>query len=267
MGAQSISSPPPALFDTHAHLDAPEYEADLEAVLQRAKSAGVAEIVTVGTDIESTKRAIEIAQAHEGIYASVGFHPHESERFGKDEEETMRRLCSAPKVVAVGEMGLDYYRDHAPREVQRNAFVRQLQIAVDAGLPIILHNRQATEDCLSVLKQFEGRLRGVAHCFSGDETAARRFLKMGFYISLAGPVTFPNAANLGRIAKLLPGDRLLVETDCPWLAPQPVRGKRNEPAFVRYTVQALAGIRGMSTEELGELTTRNARDAFCVAAQ
>lgn len=246
-------------FDSHAHLDDPKLLADLEAVLARARSAGVEGILTVGTDLASSEAALGIARAHEGVWAAVGFHPHEAARFGPDEEEAIRRLCAAPEVVAVGEIGLDYHRDDSPRAVQREAFRRQAQIAVESGLPVVVHNREAAGDCLEILGEFEGRVRGVAHCFSGDGEVAHRFLAIGFFVSFAGTVTFPNARRLVDVAAMVPEDRILVETDCPYLAPQPRRGKRNEPAFVRYTLEALAQARGVSPQRFAEITTRNAR--------
>jgi len=255
----------PTLFDSHAHLDAPEFKSDLDAVIRRARGVGVAGIVAAGTDVESTKTSIQMAHAYEGVYATVGYHPNDSTQFGKAAEEALRALCSDPKVVAIGETGLDYYRDHAPKETQRDAFLRHIQMALDFSLPVIVHNREAAEDCLTILREFRGRLRGVAHCFSGSEETARAFLDLGFYVSIAGPVTFSNARNLTQIARLVPDDRLLIETDCPWLAPAPMRGKRNEPAFVRYTAQIIAGLRRVSTHQLGEIITRNARELFRIS--
>jgi len=271
-------------FDTHAHLDDERFKDDLEDVVRRAKAAGVAQILTVGTDIESSRRAIEIAKSHDGICAAVGVHPHESGRFGEQEEKVLRELCASRagvvalrepqgdpehgrRVVAVGEMGLDYYRDYAPREAQIAAFRKQLQIAADIGLPVIVHNRQAMADCLATMAEFKGRVRGVAHCFSGDIAAARSFMNLGFLISIAGPVTFPNSTDLQRLAAFVPDDFLLVETDCPYLAPQPCRGKRNEPAFVRYTLQTLASLRKVPTAGIIEITTRNAKNLFLMRDQ
>ena len=261
-----------SVFDTHAHLDDARFSADLAEVIERARDAGVGEIISVGTDLATSRKAIEIAQAHEGIYTAVGFHPHDSAGIGDAEEAQIRQLAgrfgrrsgerAGGVVVALGEIGLDYFKNYQPRQVQRVAFERQAALAVEVDLPIILHNREATDDCLAVLDEYCGRVRGVAHCFSGDDADARRFLDLGFYVSFAGNVTYPKAENLRRAAGLGLDDRLLVETDCPYLAPQPVRGERNEPAFVLHTLAVLAEERGAPADRLAEITTQNARALF-----
>lgn len=248
------------MFDTHAHLDDPRFHNDLEDVIVRAGEAGVDQIISVGTDLETSTRAVQIAGEHEGVYATVGFHPHAAADFSGAEQ--LEKLYADPEVVAIGEIGLDYYRDRAPRDAQQNAFRRQIELAIDTNLPIIVHNREADDDCLRILGEFNGEVRGVAHCFSGDETVARKFMDLGFYISFSGTVTFPNTRRLADAARMVPDDRILVETDCPYLAPQARRGKRNEPAFVKYAVEKLAELRGTDPASIGETTALNATALF-----
>jgi TatD DNase family protein len=251
------------VFDTHAHLDDPRFAGDLDAVIQRARADGVMETLTVGVDLPTSRRAIDIARRHEGIYAAVGFHAEAAGRITEPDFAAWRALLANPKVVAIGEIGLDYYHRHyPPHDVQQAAFVRQLTVAAEVNLPVVMHNRQATGDFTRILEGFAGRLRGVAHCFSADEKTARLLVEWGFHISIAGPVTYPTAGQLTQIARIVPDDRLLVETDSPYLTPQPERGKRNEPAYVVFTLEKIAALRGVATEKLAELTSNNARGLF-----
>ena len=250
------------VVDTHAHLDDPRFRKDVEAVLQRACEAGVREIVTIGTDWETCPAALRIAAAHENVHATVGIHPHDAATYDDALEEQLRAWASEGGVVGLGEIGLDYFKNYSPRHVQRAAFERQAALAVELGLPIVLHNRDATDDALAVLQPHAGRIRGVAHCFGGDAEGAERFLGLGFHISFAGNVTYSSAENLREAALIVPDDRLLVETDCPYLSPRSVRNKRNEPAHVVETLRFLANLRGVSAEALAAATTPNAHALF-----
>lgn len=257
------------LTDSHAHLNHPQFAEDLPAVLKRARDAGVSAIINVGFDEQSSLRAVEIAQRHEDIWAAIGVHPHDAKILTPALLNTLRRLAAHPKVVAVGEIGLDFYRDLSPRDVQLEAFRAQIELAKECGLPIIVHDRDAHEPVFETLRDIGGCPEGVMHCFSGDwEFAQRCVEQLGLHIGIAGPVTFgkenPAGApgTLGEVARLVPLERLLIETDCPWLAPQPRRGKRNEPAFVIYIAEQVARLRGMSTASVAAATTANLRALF-----
>ncbi len=250
------------LFDSHAHLDDPRLTDDLDNVLARAREAGINEIITVGTNPDNWVDAVEIARAHEGIRATAGCHPHDASSFGDAEADQLIEICALPEVVALGEIGLDYHYDNSPRDAQRDAFARQLEMAGQLELPVIVHCREASQDCLSILKDAGAGLRGVAHCFSGTDGDADALLELEFHISFSGTVTFPSAAPLAEIARRIPEDRLLIETDCPYLAPQLRRGKRNEPSYVRFVAEKLAQLRNTDTTEIARVTTRNARALF-----
>ncbi|MGH9803899.1 MAG: TatD family hydrolase [Candidatus Acidiferrales bacterium] len=250
-----------AFTDSHAHLDDARFAADLPAVLERARAGGVERILTIsgGTNAEELSRAVRLAESHPHLWAAVGLHPHEARHLSDDLLAALETLARSPRVVAWGEIGLDYHYDHSPREVQREAFRRQLQSARALRLPVIIHCREAWDDCLKLLEVewASSGLGGILHCFTGDTAAARRALDWGFLISFAGNVTFPRALNLHTVAREIPLDHLLVETDAPYLAPQPVRGKRNEPAYVVETAAALGRLHGVSGEEMGARTTEN----------
>ncbi len=252
------------ITDSHAHLDDARFAPDLAAVLDRARDAGVERIVTVGAGLASCEAAIALARQNPGLVrASVGIHPHDAA--GVDEAALARltELAHSPGVVAIGETGLDYHYNRSPPDVQRAVFESQIRIALQLNLPVVVHCREAYEDCLTILRGHAGDgLRGVLHCFAGDPPTAEALIGMGFFISFAGPLTFPNAGNLRAVAGLAPMDRLLIETDCPYLAPQPVRGRRNEPVFVRYVAEALAALRGMTADEVAVRTSDNAARLF-----
>ena len=253
------------LIDTHAHLDDKRFADDLDRVLERATRADVRRIITIGADLESSRAAAALAREHPMMSASVGIHPHDADTADDDAMASLRELAGGPKVVAVGETGLDYYRDLSPRQAQHEAFRRQIELALECDLPVIVHNRDASEDCLGILESYHGRgLRGVAHCFSADAAALERFLALGFHISFTGNVTYPKNHALREVARRVPRDRLMVETDCPYMTPQPVRGKRNEPAYVRYMLYELAGLLGVPGPELAEITSGNAKRLFGV---
>jgi len=251
------------LIDSHAHLDMPDFAEDLTAVLDRAVQAGVGAVVSVGIDAHSSQQAVALATEHPMLFAAVGCHPHHADEQDPDDLDRLIELASNPRVAAWGEIGLDYFRNRSSRPGQLRCFERQLDIAVELGLPVIIHDRDAHDDVLSCLRAMGDRVpRGVIHCFSGDIALARTFLDMGFYLSLPGTVTFPKAAIARDVAAQVPPDRLLLETDAPFLAPVPCRGKRNEPAFVAHTAREIASIRGVSFEDLARQTSDNTRALF-----
>ena len=252
------------LVDSHAHIQLNNYLADQDAVLARARQAGVRAILVIGFDLKTSRDAIALADARSGLYASVGMHPHDAKDFDSETLEIFRNLASHPKVIALGEMGLDYYRNLSPKSLQKTAFEQQLDLAEELNLPVVIHNREAYHDILPTLKARRGRIRGVMHCFSGDAAIMRQTLDLGFYIGIGGPVTYRKADDLQTVAREVPADHLLVETDCPWLAPQFRRGKRNEPAYVRSTAEKIAELRRMSLDEVAEITTRNFERLFRV---
>jgi TatD DNase family protein len=255
------------LIDTHTHLDFPDFDGDREHVIQQAVAAGVRTIVNVGTDLDSSQAAVALAEAYPQIYAAVGVHPHDAKAMTTEVLDELRALASRPKVVAIGEIGLDFYRDLSPREKQRQAFEQQLALASEVGKPVIIHDREAHKEVMTILRRWaEGCQQsiGVLHCFSGDLAMAKEAIKMGFYISIAGPVTFPNARRLRELVRQLPLEKLLVETDCPYLTPHPHRGKRNEPAYVKLVAQEAAHIKGLTLEEVARVTSDNARALFAL---
>ncbi len=247
------------LFDTHVHLNARHFMEDREEVIARAFEQGVTRMVVVGFDDETIPLALEIAEAHEGIYASVGWHPVDAIDYRAHHYDYLKELSQHPKVVALGEMGLDYHWDTSPKDVQEKVFRTQIRLAKEVNLPIIIHNREATEDVLRILQEEKaGEVGGIMHCYSGTVEQIQPFLDMNFYLSLAGPVTFKNAPEAKEVAKHIPLDRLLIETDAPYLAPHPYRGKRNEPAYVTKVAETIAELRGMTYEEICRVTTENA---------
>jgi len=255
------------LVDTHAHLDFPQFDDDRDEVVSRAAACEVRSIITVGIDLPSSEAAIGIAAGYEGVYAAVGLHPNESQDAPSDFCEGLGTLSRDPKVVAIGETGLDFYREHASRPAQTAAFEAQLALALELQLPVIVHCREAAAEVLAILTPFAQRgSRGVIHCFSADAVFAGKFVDLGFYISFAGQLTFPNAKGLRDVARAVPIERTLVETDCPFLAPQKYRGKRNEPAYVAETARELAEIKELPFEEVARVTTSNARKLFNLPA-
>lgn len=251
------------LIDTHAHLDFPELAGDLDGVLNRAAGMGVREIVSIGIDIPSSRKALELARSHPRIHATAGIHPHDAFLLDGEAVAALRSLAVEDRVLAIGEIGLDYFRDYQPRPLQRDCFRRQLEIALEVSLPVVFHIRDAYDDFLDIIRDYSPRLAGgVMHCFSGDWKIAERCLELGFYLSIPGTVTFPKSAVQQDIARRAPVDRLLVETDAPYLAPVPYRGKVNEPAYVAYTARKVAELRDCPFEEFARQTTLNARRAF-----
>lgn len=251
--------------DSHAHIDGEEYDADRHAVVERAREAGVCAILNVGTGDPGSgafERAVSVAEQFENVFAAVGVHPHDAKLFDEEAARRLQRLArESSRVIAWGEIGLDYHYDHSPRDIQREVFRRQLRIAREMHLPVIIHSREADEDTINILREElkDADTRGIMHCFGGSMSMAQGVMELGFMISFAGNVTFKKAEELRDVARRIPLDRLLVETDCPYLAPVPYRGKRNEPARVRETAEFLAAVRGVTAEEFGRITTEN----FC----
>jgi TatD DNase family protein len=251
------------LFDTHVHLNAEQFNEDLEEVISRAKEAGVGKMVVVGFDRPTIERAMELVEHYDFLYASVGWHPVDAIDMTEEDLAWIEELSSHPKVVALGEMGLDYHWDKSPKDVQKEVFRKQIHLAKKVKLPIIIHNREATQDIVDILRE-EGaeEVGGIMHCFSGSPEIAQECVDMNFYISLGGPVTFKNAKKPKEVAQEIPLDRLLIETDCPYLAPHPNRGKRNEPAYVKLVAEQIAELKGISLEEVEKITTENANKLF-----
>jgi TatD DNase family protein len=255
------------LFDTHAHLHDPGFDADRDLVLARARAAGVARLVTIGADVASSEAAVALAARHPDVWAAVGIHPHDAATADDAALAKIAALLRAPRVVAVGEIGLDYFRDLAPRALQRAAFAAQLALAREAGKPVLLHCREAHADLLDILRA-DGSppAGGIMHCFSGDADVARQALDLGLAVSIAGPVTYPNARRLAEVVRALPPERVVVETDCPYLPPQPWRGRRNEPAYLPVTASRVAELLGRPVETVAALTTETACRIFGVPA-
>jgi TatD DNase family protein len=251
------------LIDSHAHLDDARFNDDRDAVLERARNAGVETILTIGNGSGPDQMGcgISIAEAHDWIYTSVGIHPHDAAKVEERHYILLEDLARHRKVVAIGETGLDYYYDHSPREVQREVFRRQLALAKKVDLPVIIHSRDADHDTVEILKE-QMPSRGVIHCFTSSDRLAEFALSIGFMISFSGIVTFPKAKALAEIAGRVPSDRILVETDCPYLAPVPHRGKRNEPGFVADTARFVAELRGLAADEFAAQTSANFNKLF-----
>ncbi|MFA9559774.1 TatD family hydrolase [Evansella sp. AB-rgal1] len=254
------------LFDTHVHLNADQYEEDIEEVIERAREAGVTKMVVVGFDEKTIPKAMNLVEKYDFLYAAVGWHPVDAIDMEDRHIEWLRELASHPKVVAIGETGLDYHWDKSPKDVQKKVFRRQIQLAKEVKLPIIIHDRDAHQDIVDILKEENAsEVGGIMHCFGGSIEIAQQCLNMNFYISFGGPVTFKNAKKPKEVAKEIPLERLLIETDAPFLAPHPYRGKRNEPAYVKLVAEKLAEIKEISYEELAHYTTRNAFKLFGIS--
>ena len=253
------------LIDTHAHLDMEDFDEDRQEVIDRAVQGGISHIITVGIDRQSSINALKIAHAHDFIFATVGYHPHNADHVKEEDLVALAGLASDPKVVAWGEMGLDFYRGWSQPRNQRDIFEKQLELAGQHGLPVVIHCRDAHGELVEILKRRNtAPYRGVIHCFSGDYDLAMEFIGMGFHISLPGTVTFPKATQVHDVAARVPMERLLLETDAPFLAPVPRRGKRNEPLFVSHTAQRIAELRKMEVEDVAGRTSENALALFAI---
>lgn len=251
------------LIDTHAHIDNEAFDEDRDEVIARALEQGVSTIINIGFNRETIATTIALAEKHDFIYAAVGWHPQDAKDMTDADFEQVRALCKHPKVVAIGEIGLDYYWDTSPKDVQQEVFRRQIRLARELHMPIIIHNRDAHEDVVRILREEHAAdVGGVMHCYSGSWEIAKMCLDMNFYISFGGPVTFKNAKQPKEVLKQVPLDRLLIETDAPYLCPHPLRGKRNETSYVRFVAEEAANLKEMSYEQFAEITAMNARRLF-----
>jgi TatD DNase family protein len=247
-------------IDSHAHIDGAEFDVDRDEVIERARAAGVTTILNVGTGDPHSgafERAVELGRKHENLYTAIGTHPHDARLYDDQAEEKIKTLVTKERVIAWGEIGLDFHYDNSPRDVQVAVFKRQLRTANECDLPVVIHTREAEPETIEILKNAQVKRRGIFHCFSGSMDLARSAIELGFMISVSGIVTFKKADELRAVAKEVPLDRLLIETDCPYLTPIPYRGKRNEPAYVVEVARCLAGIHGIDIEEMARITTEN----------
>ena len=249
-------------IDSHAHIDGPEFDDDRVEIIERARAVGVSAILNVGTGDPHSgafERAVALGQKHDSVYTAIGTHPHDARHYDDKAEEKIQSLIQSKRVLAWGEIGLDFHYDNSPRDVQVEVFKRQLRAARDCNLPVVIHTREAESETIEILKsEYDGaERRGVFHCFSGSKDLAQRAIELGFMISFSGIITFKKADELRDVARAVPLERLLIETDCPYLAPIPYRGKRNEPAYVVEVARCLAGIHGVEIEEIGQVTSQN----------
>ena len=249
------------LVDTHCHLDFPEFEADRDEVITRAKNQGIGYIINIGSSLKGSRKSLELSRQHNFIYATIGLHPHEADKFNDEAKAAIEELAGNDKIVAIGETGLDYYKNFSKAENQRVLFKYLVNLAKDLGLPLVIHSRQAQEDTLNILNSALP-VKCVVHCFSGDETFLRKCLDSGFFISFTCNITYNKARDLRNIVKLTPLDRLMLETDAPFLPPEGFRGKRNEPAYVKILSEEISRIKEVALEEVAEITTDNAKRFF-----
>jgi TatD DNase family protein len=255
------------LIDSHAHLAFPQFKDDLEETIERARQAGVRRIINIGAGLglEGNQRAVSLAHNHPGIFATIGFHPHEANNWSPDILQKLLELARDEKVVAIGEIGLDYYKMHSPGPDQINAFRSQLELAGELEMPFVIHDREAHQDMMQILKENGAPFGAVMHCFSGSLEMAQELVRLGFYISIPGTVTFRNARVLPKVVKGIPLESLLLETDSPFLAPEPHRGQRNEPAYVLHVAKRVAEIKGIPIEDVARVTSANAENLFYLA--
>ncbi len=254
-----------SLVDTHAHIQSENFADDIDQVVERAHCAGVEKIIVVGGagELSTNETGLEISRRHSGTFATVGMHPHDARQVTDEDFQRLKVLTEDPKVVAVGETGLDFYYEHSPREVQMELFSRFIHLARETKLPLVVHDRDAHDEVEELIRRHgQGEVRGVIHCFTGDMKAAEAFLDLGFYLSFTGIITFKNAGSLREVVREVPMDRILVETDSPYLAPIPHRGKRNEPAFVRFVAEVIAQVKGLTMYEVAHTTNVNAQNLF-----
>ena len=250
-------------FDSHCHVDEEQFDEDREAVLSHMREHGITRYAVIGSDMATSRRAIAFAETHAGAVAAGGIHPHEAKGFREEDIAEIREWYTNGRIRAIGEIGLDFHYDHSPRDVQREVCIRQMELAWEIGAPVAYHIREAHGEMIEIMRSMKGRLTGgIIHCFSGSAESAKEYLRMGYYISFAGPLTFKKAPKLQEAARIVPRDRLLIETDSPYMAPEPVRGRRNEPANVRYVGLKMAEIRGEDPEEVAAYTTENAMKVY-----
>ena len=254
------------IFDTHAHYDDEAFDEDRESVLSSLQEKGVGTVVNICASPASLKRILELTEQYPFVYGAAGIHPDHAGELTEEMFGEILRLADEEKIVAIGEIGLDYYWDTAPQEVQRQWFLRQLDLALEKDLPVVIHSREATQETLEIMKaaykRSGGKLRGVIHCFSGSAEIAKEYTDMGFYIGVGGVVTFKNGKKLKEVVETMPLDKLVIETDCPYLAPVPYRGKRNDSTLLKLVIEEIAALRGMTTEEIEQLTYENARSLY-----
>jgi len=250
-------------FDSHAHLNDGRFDKDREQVLENAKENGISYIMNPGADLETSVQAVDLAARYSVVYAAVGVHPHDVKDMDEITLELLKGLARKDKVMAIGEIGLDFYYDHSPRDIQREWFRQQIQLAHEVNLPIIIHDRDANDETFNILKDEKAFNTGVVlHCYSGSAELAKQYVRLGAYISIAGPVTYSNARKTVEVVKAIPLEYLFIETDSPYLTPVPHRGKRNEPAYVKHVAEKIAEIKGINVEEVGLKTTENAKKFF-----
>lgn len=250
------------LIDSHAHLNDKRFDLDREYLIKNLEKNGIELVVNVGADMESSRASVELADKYDNIYAAVGIHPHSATEMNQETLKEIEELSKREKVVAIGEIGLDYFYDNSPRDIQREAFRTQIRLAKRLNMPIVVHTRDADEDTLEILKEEREGLRGIIHCFSSDRVQMKEYLDLGFFIAFGGPVTFKKTDELKEAAKIVPLEKLLVETDAPYLAPMPYRGKRNEPIFVKETAALIANLKGMMLDDLAVQTVKNTKEIF-----
>ena len=255
----------PMIFDSHAHYDSSQFDVDRDELITEISENGIGTIVNVGAAWAALPITLELAEKYPFIYAALGLHPNDVEDLDEEKMEQLKQMCQQDRVVAVGEIGLDYYWDNVPCDVQKKWFIRQLDLAQELDLPVIIHSRDAAEDTLNIMKRYEGKLRGVIHCFSYSKEMAREYVKMGFYIGIGGVVTFKNGKKIKAVVSEIPLDRILLETDCPYLAPEPYRGKRNSSLYLPEIAQTIADIKGITYEEVVDKTRENAKTLFQIS--
>lgn len=251
------------LIDSHVHLDDRRYDKDRDRIIKGLKDDGIELVLNIGADLQTSIASVSLAEKYDNVYAVVGVHPHSAKEVDDSTLEILKSFASRDKVVAIGEIGLDFHYDNSPRDVQRKWFRKQLELAKEVDLPVVIHSRDATQETFDIIKEAQdGKLRGVLHCYSDSVEIALEYIKLGFYISLGGPVTFNNAKVPKEVAKAVPLDKLLIETDSPYLTPTPNRGKRNEPAYVRFVAAEIAELREISFDDLVKATNKNTKELF-----
>ena len=250
-------------IDSHSHLDDERFNQDRDILIKSLKENKVDLAINIGADLETSINSVKLADQYDPIYATIGVHPHSASEVTEETLNQFREMAKNDKVVAIGEIGLDFYYDNSPRDLQRKWFKEQLKLAKELNLPVVIHSRDATKETFDTIKEAQdGTLRGVMHCFSGSVEMAIEYMKLDFYISIGGPVTFKNARVVREVAEAVPLDKLLIETDCPYLTPEPYRGKRNEPMLIKYVAEKIAQIKNITVEELASHTSRNTKDLF-----
>ncbi|MBQ3515392.1 MAG: TatD family hydrolase [Lachnospiraceae bacterium] len=250
------------IFETHAHFDDKAYDKDRETLLKSLEFHGIEGLVNVGADMKSSRRSIELAKEYPFVYAAVGVHPEQVEELNEDALKELEEMAKEEKVVAIGEIGLDYYYDEVPKDIQKKWFIAQLELAVRQKKPVIIHSRDAASDTMEIMKEYQGKLTGIIHCFSYSKECAEFFVKCGYYLGIGGVVTFSNAKKLKEVVKEVPMDRIVLETDCPYLTPTPYRGKRNSSHYLPYVAEKIAKIREMPTQEVIRITNENAKRVY-----